>query len=668
MSTTLGQAYVQILPSAKGISGEITRELNSANLGQAGEEAGDTAGKGFGRSFKAAVIMAAVAAAAAIMKKLIRASIEAGAALEQSMGGVQTLYKDNADKVIAYADEAYRTAGLSANEYMEQVTSFSASLLQSVGGDTEKAADIANMALIDMSDNANKFGTDMAAIQHAYQGFAKQNYTMLDNLKLGYGGTKSEMQRLLADAEKLTGIHYDINDLDDVYQAIHVIQGELGITGTTAEEAASTYSGSLRAMKAAQQNFLADLALGRDVEKSFANLIKTAGTFVFKNLIPMVGRIFKGLGKLIISGIRKLPSLILKGLNALLDKIGKWDTGKTGKKMSDMGAKFLKKLGAGMVKYLPKILKTIGLILGKLVLAFLKALPKLLALGVRLMGRLALGLLRGLGKVLAIIPTLIARMLKKFGSLLVKFMMVGKNIVIKIGQGIVQFVSKIWGYIKNFFINLVQGFKDRIVGFGTVAKDIVLAIGQGIVDFIGSIGTKIKEFVQKLAAKFKEFWHHFVEIGKNIVAGIWDGIKAGLGFSRNDISAELAKDTLSKVQKAFIIGSPSRLFAEEVGKWIPPGIAMGIEANSDSLYDTLRGLTDQSVTVGTNSLGSYAAMPAASGYTPAFADSIVSGMSTLAAAGNRQGNITLDVYLYPSGPKMGQTIVNTYDTYKKRYG
>lgn len=664
MSTTLGQAYVQILPSAKGISGNITRELNSADLGQAGEKAGRTVGQSFANAMK----LAGVFAIGALLGKIIRGAIEAGKAMEQSIGGVETLYKENADKVIAYADEAYRTAGLSANEYMETVTSFSASLLQGLGGDTEKAADIANMAIIDMSDNANKFGTDMSAIQHAYQGFAKQNYTMLDNLKLGYGGTKHEMERLLADAEKISGVHYDISNLDDVYEAIHVIQGELGITGTTAEEAASTLSGSFAMMKAAGDNFLANLALGRDVEGALLNLIKAAGTFVFKNLIPMIGRIFKGLGQLILKGIKKLPSLILKGLDALLDKLGKWDTGKTGKKMGDMGAKFLKKLGAGMLKYLPKILKTIGLILGKLVLAFLKALPKLLALGVRLMGRLALGLLRGLGRVLAIIPTLIARMLKKFGSLLVKFLTVGKNIVIKIGQGIVQFVSKIWGYIKNFFISLVQGFKDRIVGFGTVAKNIVLAIGQGIVDFVGSIGTKIKEFVQKLAAKFKEFWQHFVEIGKNIVKGIWDGIAQGMGLRQAQISEELARDTASKVRNAFKIGSPSKLFADEVGHWIPPGIAMGIEANSESLYDTLRGITDQSVTVGTNSLGSYAAMPAASGYTPAFADSIVSGMSTLAAAGNRQGSITLDVYLYPSGPKMGQTIVNTYDTYKKRYG
>ena len=177
------------------------------------------------------------------------AAIKSYADFEQLKGGVETLFKDSADVLMGYADRAYQTAGLSANDYMETVTSFSASLLQSLGGDTEKAANYADQAIIDMSDNANKMGTSMEMIQNAYQGFAKQNYTMLDNLKLGYGGTKEEMQRLLDDAEKISGIKYDISSFADVTQAIHVIQTELGITGTTALEASSTIQGSASAMK-----------------------------------------------------------------------------------------------------------------------------------------------------------------------------------------------------------------------------------------------------------------------------------------------------------------------------------------------------------------------------------------------------------------------------------
>lgn len=208
------------------------------------------------------------------------ASIKSYADLEQNIGGVETLFKTSADKVIKNSENAYKTAGMSANEYMSTVTGFSASLLQSLGGDTEKAADVANMALIDMSDNANKMGTSMESIQYAYQGFAKQNYTMLDNLKLGYGGTKEEMQRLLSDAQKLTGVKYDITNLNDVFQAIHVIQEELGITGTTAKEAEETISGSIASMKSAWDNFL-------NGSGTFDQLVETAKT-VLENITTAV--------------------------------------------------------------------------------------------------------------------------------------------------------------------------------------------------------------------------------------------------------------------------------------------------------------------------------------------------------------------------------------------
>ncbi|RSJ09736.1 hypothetical protein D8824_05380 [Streptococcus intermedius] len=287
MATELGQAYVQIMPSAKGISGSI-----QSALAPEATAAGNSAGSSIGSSL---VKAATGIIAAAGIGKAFSAAINEGAALQQSLGGIETLFKGSADKVKAYANEAYRTTGLSANTYMENVTGFSASLLQSLGGDTNKAAEIANMAMVDMSDNANKMGTSMDRIQDAYQGFAKQNYTMLDNLKLGYGGTRTEMERLLADATKLTGVKYDINNLSDVYQAIHAIQGKLDITGTTAKEAATTFSGSFASMKAAAQNVLGKLALGEDIMPSLKALAKTTSTFLFKNFIPMVGNILRGL-------------------------------------------------------------------------------------------------------------------------------------------------------------------------------------------------------------------------------------------------------------------------------------------------------------------------------------------------------------------------------------
>ena len=300
MATEIAQAYVQLIPSARGITGKIQSILDPE-----ASAAGQSAGQSLGSSLVG--VMTKVIAAAGI-GKAFSAAISEGAALQQSLGGIETLFKGSADKVKGYANEAYKTTGLSANAYMENVTGFSASLLQSLGGDTNKAAETANMAMIDMSDNANKMGTSMESIQMAYQGFAKQNYTMLDNLKLGYGGTKQEMQRLLADAEKLTGVKYDINNLSDVYNAIHAIQENLDITGTTAKEAASTFSGSFESMKAAAQNVLGKIAIGENVTPALESLLETTKTFLFGNFLPMVGNILSGLGVVLTHGLSDIAS------------------------------------------------------------------------------------------------------------------------------------------------------------------------------------------------------------------------------------------------------------------------------------------------------------------------------------------------------------------------
>jgi len=302
LATELGKAYVQIIPSAKGISGMIQKEMGG-EVASAGVSAGESLGSKMVGALKAVVVAAGIG-------KAIGAALSEGAALQQSLGGIETLFKDSADKVKGFANEAYKTTGLSANKYMENVTGFSASLLQSLGGDTNKAAETANMAMIDMSDNANKMGTSMESIQMAYQGFAKQNYTMLDNLKLGYGGTKQEMQRLLADAEKLTGVKYNINNLSDVYSAIHAIQENLDITGTTAKEAASTFTGSFESMKAAAQNVLGKLAIGENILPSLRALLDTTSTFLFNNFLPMLGNIFSGLGVVLSEGISNVVSQV----------------------------------------------------------------------------------------------------------------------------------------------------------------------------------------------------------------------------------------------------------------------------------------------------------------------------------------------------------------------
>lgn len=284
----LAKAYVQIVPSAEGIQGKL-----QSTLGGEAESAGLVAGNQFSSSFSKLLLGGTIAVAAGKAAKMvgeaIKTSVMEYADYEQLSGGVETLFKDSAGIVQEYARNAYKTAGLSANDYMETVTSFSAALLQSLGGDTEKAAKKADQAITDMSDNANKMGTSMESIQNAYQGFAKANYTMLDNLKLGYGGTKEEMQRLLEDAEAISGIHYDISSYADIVDAIHVIQTEMGIAGTTAEEAEGTISGSVNAAKSAWHNWVMDLSNDNaDMARSTEDMA-TAMAIAIENIVPKVG-------------------------------------------------------------------------------------------------------------------------------------------------------------------------------------------------------------------------------------------------------------------------------------------------------------------------------------------------------------------------------------------
>lgn len=315
MAIELGKAYVQIVPSAKGISGGITNQVVPA-----ADAAGRTGGLTLGKKL-AAVASAAIAAAG--IGKAIAASIEEGGKLQQSIGGVETLFKSSAGMVKRYAQEAYRTTGVSANSYMENVTSFAASLVSSCGGNTKKAAKLANTAMTDMGDNANKMGTDMELVQETYQSLARGNYEMLDNLKLGYGGTKSEMERLMKDAEKLTGEHYTVGDFGDTVKAIHAVQEHLKITGTTAKEASTTLQGSFNSMKASFQDVLGNLSDGElDITPSLNALATTTSNFLFNNFLPMVGRVFKNLPGAIGTFIQAAAPNVQKGIQGLFSNLG----------------------------------------------------------------------------------------------------------------------------------------------------------------------------------------------------------------------------------------------------------------------------------------------------------------------------------------------------------
>ncbi len=345
---------------------------------------------------KAKLMIKAFVAAYAIKEiaKLGKAALDAYAQFEQLEGGVNKIFgPEAAEQVMKNANDAYKTAGMSANQYMETVTNFSASLIQSMGGNTEAAAEVADMAIRDMSDNANTFGTNMQSIQDAYQGFAKQNYTMLDNLKLGYGGTKTEMERLLADAEKLSGQKYDINNLNDVYEAIHVIQEEMNVTGTTSKEASKTIEGSMNALKGAWENMLTALGGGGNLNKAIEALFESAGN-VAKNLVP---RVFIILKNIIVGALKMLPKLvnyISDGISKLADMIGGSGAG-GGKKFMKVAFDIMKNFVVAMIKAIPKLIGSFWKLTASIALYIGKNGPQLVEAAKKLMTDFVNGFLEG---------------------------------------------------------------------------------------------------------------------------------------------------------------------------------------------------------------------------------------------------------------------------------
>ena len=398
MRTQLNQAETTV--------NKTTKEIDE--LGNETEESGEKAKKGSEgytvfKNILANLGTQAINSALNGLKSLGSAFVNLGkqavssyAEYEQLVGGVETLFKDSAPIVQKYANEAYKTAGMSANEYMETVTGFSASLLQSLDGDTAKVAEVSNMAVTDMADNANKMGTSMESIQNAYQGFAKQNYTMLDNLKLGYGGTKSEMERLLADAEKFSGQKYDISNLNDVYEAIHVVQTEMGITGTTAKEASSTIQGSTASMKASWKNLLTGMASGTgDMKSLVKDLVDNIST-VANNLLPIIRKVIEGVGDLVhelLGGefFPELLNLLVESITELLPDL--LDTVNT--------------VITSLLDVLPQISEALGSLIPDVVNMLLSMLPQLLDVGIQVILNIVNGITQAIPQLAAQLPTII---------------------------------------------------------------------------------------------------------------------------------------------------------------------------------------------------------------------------------------------------------------------
>lgn len=611
MPGSVAKAYVQIIPSAEGIKGKISGLLNKES-GTAGTEAGHSLGSNLVSTIKTVIVAAGIG-------KVIKDSINEGAQLQQALGGVETLFKENADDVIKNAEQAYKTAGLSANEYMENVTSFSASLLQGLGGDTAKAAQIADMAMQDMSDNANKFGSDAKSIQNAYQGFAKQNYTMLDNLKLGYGGTKKEMERLLADAEAFSGVHYDIENLSDVYEAIHVIQGELDITGTTAKEASETLSGSAASMKASFKNLLGNLSLGRDISGPLNELQQSVGTFL-RNLLPMFGQILGSLptvlsslltaainalefGSDAIDGLvesgtsligsvvevlaDRLPELLSAGLQ-LADKLGEVMMNLDLSGITDFGLKVVDQIATGIAENLPALAERSAEINSTILKKIVEQLPKIASAGIDILTTLANGILKTLPSLIPVAVDLIQTVLRTITNNLPQLLSKGIDMVLSIVNGIVDMLPSIVSAAGELLTTFLMEIASNLPALLQQGLELVAKLVEGLLkalpkvfDAAGKLWDEIKRSVKSI---------DWAQLGRDLVQGIANGIKNGAQAVAN-AAKEAARSALNSAKRLLGIASPSKVMRDEVGKWIPAGMAVGIEANTKPLRDAMNDLS-----------------------------------------------------------------------------
>ena len=533
----LAKAYVQIVPSAEGIQGSISRVMGG-EASSAGESAGTLLGTKLVGTLKKVI-------AAAGIGKMISDALNLGGALQQSIGGIETLFGAGGRSIEEYAKsvgksvdavkdeyaslmqsqqtvfdnaaQAYRTVGLSANEYMEQTTSFAASLLSSVSKDTNAAAQLANMAMVDMADNANKMGTDMASIQNAYQGFAKQNYTMLDNLKLGYGGTQAEMQRLLTDAEKLSGVHYELGNLADMYSAIHIIQTDLDITGTTAKEAATTLTGSFAAMKAAAQNVLGDWSTGADLTAPMQALADTARTFLQGNLLPMIGNVLAG-----------IPQLVYGLVPEVLQT----------------GTELVSSLAAGFAQGIPAFLST--------------ALPQLLSFteelranagqfvdaGLNCITQLLNGLIAGLPQLIAYVPDIIINIAGIINDNMPKILAQGVSIIVQLIAGIIQAVPALlanWQKILQAILSVISA-----INWLNIGKNILTSVANGVKSMGSSMLTAFKGGFSSALSWIKSLPAQAVKWGKNLIKGFIKGLTGKGNVVSNAATAVTAGISLAE--------------------------------------------------------------------------------------------------------------------------
>ena len=616
------------LNNAEAALNDMNRELDENEKaikegGKAAEESGSKF-EGFGKVLKTVgVALGAVAVAAgAAAVKLGKEVIAAYADYEQLVGGVDTLFKDSSQEIQRYAANAYKTAGLSANEYMETVTGFSASLIQSLGGDTEKAAKYADMAITDMSDNANKMGTDMSSIQNAYQGFAKQNYTMLDNLKLGYGGTKQEMERLLADAEKISGVKYDISSYADVVEAIHVMQESMDIAGTTAKEAEATISGSVNALKSAVSNLIVGFGdADADMELLCNNMVDAFKTVV-ANITPVIENIVAALptaldalltavGELLptlLEAVTELFSQVLETLLSLLPQlipaavptlipaaVQAIVTIVQGLVNSlpmllDAALQLITGLAQGLLDALPVLIAALPEIINGIITFLLDSIPQIIETGIQLLTSLVAALPDIIMAIVEAIPKIIEGIITAVLNAIPQIIQAGIDLLISLIQALPQIITTIVQAIPQIIsgiVNALIGNIDKIIMAGV---QLFVALIENLPTIIVEIVKAVPQIIAGIVKAFGSLMYKIVEIGGNIVKGLWSGITQLASWLWDKVSGWISS-IWDGICDFFGIHSPSKEMAW-VGEMLVKGLAGSIDDNGDEAVKAAEGMAE----------------------------------------------------------------------------
>lgn len=625
------------------------------DVGKKTSSLGSKVSKGLGVTAK--VVGAAVSAAAGGVAALATAATKSYGDYEQLVGGVETLFKESQDVVMEYANNAYKTAGLSANEYMETVTGFSASLLQSLGGDTEKAAKYADMAITDMSDNANKMGTDMSSIQYAYQGFAKQNYTMLDNLKLGYGGTKEEMERLLSDAQKLSGVEYDISSYADIVDAIHVVQTEMGITGTTAKEAATTIQGSVSAMKSAWKNLVIGIADdNQDFNKLVNNFVDSAVT-AGNNIIPRIETSIKGIAKLVSSASQSiiplavdtivnalpdvvsagasligslanaitnsLPTLVASAGDIVLELIN-GITAKSGDIVSS-GATIVTDLAEGISEFAVNLIPAVTTLSYTLweELTNPSTLSSIMGAALQIIMSLVEGLMEALPIILQSAPVIIGNLVAGLIVMLPQIINAGIEILMSLVNGILNAIPSLVAAIPTITMAIVNGILTNLDEIILAAIQITLSIAMGMIEAIPNMITQLPRIFLAIVNAFKGF--SWSGIGHDLLTGIWNGINDKVAWLKSKVQGVVDKIKGWFTGKdGFDEHSPSK-WSKKVFQYVMDGGVNGIDAGMPGMMSAVGGAVDSiknGFDIGTISAGATASGSAQNNIRAAIHDEI----------------------------------------------